>query len=171
MKAKHKSAIFILGITALIVSRIRCETYYELPEKSPFAPDTTLSDALINHAPIVQLNDIIQSNPGLLREDMSISEGKQLPLEYATRGLLLKESVALTTIHPESYPADYLIDLCTRLILYNTYDPTGPQHTLKILQVLYATTPKDLDLPTYQLRVRLSTTSYFPNQNFDLLVP
>lgn len=168
MKAKHKSAIFILGISALLLSRVSYESHVQLPEQSSIAQNRLLIEAFTNHAPIEEFRAIVTNNPDLL-QDGAWFPGNTLPLEYAAREMLLDECIALTTIHQEIYSAEFLLRLCSRLTNYNTYDPAGPQYTLKILQVLYATTPKDLDLASYQLQFRLATADYFANQSVELL--
>ena len=169
MKPSHKTAIFITGIVALVVTSVRIESEFSLIETDR-ATDMTLSDALRDHQPIEELRQIITQNPDLLTVKLSNGES-YIPLEHAVRRLLYQECVALTSIHPKIYKAEFLLHLCEVLTLQAHYTPDAPQHTYECLLVLYNTTPSDADLDTYQMHARSALTDYFRDDDINDLLP
>lgn len=169
MKPRHKSAIFITGIVALAITSINIETEITLDEESR-ATDMALSDALRHNLPIEELRQIITQNPDLLTVKLYF-DGGNMPLEHAVRRLLYQECVALTSIHPEIYKAEFLLHLCKTLTLQARYTSDGPQHTYECLLVLYNTTPSDADLDTYQMHARAALTDYFTDYDINELLP
>jgi len=169
MKASHKSAILITGLILILVTSIRVESEIRIDEADR-ATDMALSDALLGHQPIENIRQIIIQHPELLTVKLYNGEG-YIPLEYAARRLLLQECIALTSIHPKVYSADFLLHLCHVLTLQSHYSPDDPQHTYECLKVLYNTIPSDVDLDTYQLHVRAATTDFFRDVDINELLP